>query len=57
MSPNKIIATFLTDEDLLTQFRASDGVSERALELFAEIEVRGLPYDLEASAAPASVPK
>ena len=44
MDANRIIARYLTDEDLLEQFRASDGVCERAQELLAEIERRRLPY-------------
>ena len=44
MDPNRIIARYLTDEDLLEQFRASDGVCDRARELLAEIEKRGLAY-------------
>lgn len=44
MNPNRIVARYLTDEDLLSQFRASDGVCARAKELLTEIERRGLPY-------------
>ena len=57
MNPNRIIATFLTDEDLLAQFGASDGVSERALELLGEIEERGIPYEIEGTIASTGGPK